>query len=76
MLHCCTTSQISRQSRCSLCRPCDTCVLQGFTLEKLIAERSQLDDDSERVVAQVRVWRDHSHLLQIVSELISPAGLQ
>eukprot|EP00891_Asterochloris_glomerata_P008855 jgi/Astpho2/8855/Aster-x0827 len=49
---------------------------QGFTLEKLIAERSQLEDDSERVVAQVRVWRDHSQLLQIVSELISPAGLQ
>ena len=76
MLHCCTIHWIPRHSHCILCRPLEPCLLQGFTLEKLIAERSQLEDDSERVVAQVRVWRDHSHLLQIVSELISPVGLQ
>ena len=58
-----------------MCADLEDCLLQGFTLEKLIAERSQLEDDSERVVAQVRVWRDHTHLLHLVSELINPDGL-
>ena len=42
--------------------------MQGFALEKLIAARAKRSDESERVVAKVRVWRDHTELLQMVKD--------
>lgn len=42
--------------------------LQGHALEKLIAARSQSQDETERVVAQVHIWNDHAHLLQLVKD--------
>jgi len=42
--------------------------LQGHALEKLIAARAQSHDETERVVAQVHIWNDHAHLLQLVKD--------
>ena len=42
--------------------------LQGHALEKLIAGRANSSDETERVVAQVRIWNDHAQLLQLVQE--------
>ncbi|KAL0032835.1 hypothetical protein WJX77_001986 [Trebouxia sp. C0004] len=39
---------------------------KGHALEKLIAARAQSPDETERVVAQVHIWNDHAHLLQLV----------
>ena len=40
--------------------------LQGYALERLIAARAKRTDESERVVANVHIWRDHAELLQMV----------
>ena len=42
--------------------------MQGHALEKLIAARAKRTDESERVVAKVGIWRDHSELLEMVQE--------
>ena len=45
--------------------PCD---VQGYALDKLIASRANRSDETERVVAQVHIWNDHAHLLQLVKQ--------
>ena len=42
--------------------------MQGYALEKLIASRAKRSDETERVVAQVHIWNDHAHLLQLVKQ--------
>ncbi|KAL0039408.1 hypothetical protein WJX79_007128 [Trebouxia sp. C0005] len=41
---------------------------KGHALEKLIAARAHSPDETERVVAQVHIWNDHAHLLQLVKD--------
>ena len=43
---------------------------RGHALQALIEQRAAAGDEDARVVAQVHVWDDHSHLFNLVQRLV------